>query len=49
MSKQEAINEINVLKQKMLNQSLSQVEYNKCLIALIALYESALNPKVKGE
>ena len=48
MSKQEAINEINVLKQKMLNENLSQIEYNRCLVALIALYESALNPKVKG-
>jgi hypothetical protein len=47
MSKQEAVNEINLLKQKMLNDNLTQIEYNRCLVALIALYESALNPKVE--
>ena len=48
MSKQDCITEINLLKQKMLNDNMSQVEYNRCLVALIALYESALNPKVEG-
>ena len=42
MSKLEMKQEIALIKQKLLNTDLGQIERNNLLIALIALYESAI-------
>ena len=42
MSKLEMLHEIAAIKQKLLNNNIGLVERNNLLIALIALYESAV-------
>ncbi len=43
MSKLEIKQEIAAIKRKLLSPKLGQIERNNLLIALIALYESAIN------
>ena len=45
MSSFEIINEIALVKQKLMNSDLGVIERNELMVALIALYESA----IKGE
>jgi hypothetical protein len=45
MSKQDMIREINLIKMKLMNERLGTLERSELMVALIALYESAIKLK----
>ena len=42
MTKQDMLNEIQVVKSKLMNTNIGQIERSNLLIALIALYDSVI-------